>query len=344
MWMRPRAALAALAVLAILAGCHRKTSDARGPSPELSGLAAVPSTAEAIVGIDPGRLVESPILTRAIETVLAREPDLATKWTSLRETCRLELANIHRIMLALGPTPAGGRFGTGPLVMIATGKIVEVELVKCVRDIVGKGTGSLIAKNHQGRTLYQVKDGNRTVFIAFGRPDTVIMGNHEAYVHEAVGAGQKALDNQELAGWLKQADQKAPVWFVGRLPERIRTGLIRASNNTLKGGATALLGSLDLTSGIHGQMVALMESADDAKQAELLMKTHLTALSWAAQVAALARIVQKISIKADGTKVRFTLPLAMEEVNRVLSALDGGKAPAQDSPPAGGSAPTPPAP
>lgn len=344
MWVRRRAAPAALAALALLAGCGRKTSDARGPSPELTGLAAVPSTAEAVLGIDPARLAESPILTRAVESVLAREPDLVTKWKALRETCRLELGNVNRIMLALGPTPAGGRFGTGPQVMIVTGKIGEAELVKCVRDIVGKGTGSLVAKNYQGRTLYQVKDGARLVFIAFGRPDTVILGNNEAYVHEAVGDGRKALDHEELAGWLKQVDQNAPVWIVGRLPERLRTGLVRASNGTLQAGAKALVGSLDPTTGVQGQLAVLMESAADAKQLESLLKAHLVGLSWAAQVASLAKIVQKVSIRADGSTVRFTLPLGMDDVNQVLKALDEIGRPAQDSPPAGGSATTPPAP
>jgi hypothetical protein len=344
MWMRLRAALVVVAVTAILAGCGKKAKVASGPSPELTGLAAVPSTAEVIIGMDAARLAESQIITRAIELLISREPDLATKWKALRESCPLELKNVNRMMIALGPTPAGGRLGTGPLVMIATGKIAEADLVKCVREIVGKGGGSLVSKNHQGRTFYQVKDGARTVFIAFGRPDTVILGNNEAYVHEAVGGGQKALDNRELAGWLKQADQDAPVWVVGRVADRLKAGLVRASNNTLKAGAKAYVGSLDLTSGVKGEMAVLMESAADAKQLESMLNLNLVGLSWAAQVAALAKIVQKVSIKSSGSTVRLTVPLTMEDVNRVLSALDGDKAPAQDSPPAGGSASNPPAP
>jgi hypothetical protein len=333
---------AAASILA--AGCGRKVHHPTGPSPEVTGLAAVPSTADVIVGLDTNRLAESPIVGRAIEMLLAREPELATRWQTLRESCKLELGQVGHLMIALGPSPPGGRIGTGPMILIATGKVSEPDLVRCARDIVGKGGGSVVVKNGQGRTLYQVKDGARTMFIAFGRPDTVILGNNEAYVQEAVGGGSKALDNPELAGWIKVADQNAPVWVVGRVADRLKTSLIRASGGLLKAGAKAYVGSLDLTEGVKGELRALMESAEDAKQLESLANLNLVGLSWAAQRAALAKIVQKLSIKAQGDTVRFSVPLTMDDVNRVLQALDGEEAPAQDSPPAGGSAPTPPTP
>jgi hypothetical protein len=353
MRMRRGAAPVVLAILAavtvvvagpVLGGCGKRAHLPTGPSPEVTGLAAVPSTADVVVGLDIVRLADSPIVERSIEMLLAREPDLASRWQSLRESCKLELAQVNRLMIALGPPPPGGRLGTGPMILIATGKLSEPDIVKCARDIVGKGGGSLTVKNREGRTLYQVKDGARTMFIAFGRPDTVILGNHDAYVQEAVGGGNKALDNPELAGWIKLANQNAPVWVVGRVADRLKTSLVRASGGTLKAGAKAYVGSLDLTDGVKGELRALMESPEDAKQLESVANLNLVGLSWAAQREALARIVQKVSIKAQGDTVRFSVPLTMDDVNRVLLALDDDGAPAQDSPPAGGSAPTPPAP
>lgn len=334
----------ALALAALAAGCSKKRSVAGGLPPDVSGLAAVPSNADVIIGIDVRRLAESPIVTRAIAMLLAREPVLAARWQGLREGCKLDVDHVGHLMLALGPPPDGGRLGTGPLVMIATGKISEPELVKCVREMVGKGGGSLVVKNQDGRTLYQVKDGARTMFIAFGRPDTVILGNSDAYVLEAVGTGKKALDHAELAEWLKLADQRAPVWVVGRVAEPMKAGLVRASNNTLKAGAKAYAGSLDLTSGIKGDLIALMESPEDAKHLEKLAKENRGAFTWAAQLLKAAKIVQKLSITAKGSIVRFSVPLTMDDVNRVLSMLDGGTSPAQDSPPAGGSTSKPSAP
>lgn len=347
-----RAVLAAAIVAVVVAGvsagagCGKRAHIPTGPSPEVTGLAAVPSTADVIVGMDAGRLADSSIVARAIDMLLAREPELAARWQALRDSCRLEVKQVNRLMIALGPPPPGGRLGTGPMILIATGKVSEPDLVRCVRDIVGKGGGSLVVKGGEGRTLYQVKDGARTMFIAFGRPDTVILGNHEAYVQEAVGGGTKALDNPELAGWIKLADQNAPVWVVGRVADRLKTSLVRASGGALKAGAKAYVGALDPTDGVKAELFALMESPADAKQLESLANLNLVGLSWAAQVAALAKVVQKLSIQAEGSMVRFSVPLTMDDVNRVLSALDGDRAPAQDSPPAGGSAstPAPPAP
>lgn len=327
-----------------LGGCSKKAHLPTGPAPEVTGLAAVPSTADVVVGLDVGRLAESPIVGRAIEMLLAREPDLSSRWQALRESCKLELGQVNRLMIALGPPPPGGRVGTGPMILIATGKLSEPDIVKCARDIVGKGGGSLVVKNGEGRTLYQVKDGARTLFLAFGRADTVILGNQEAYVQEAVGGGSKALDNPQLAEWLRLADQSAPVWVVGRVAERLKASLVRASGGTLKAGAKAYVGSLDPTDGVKGELRALMESAEDAKQLESAANLNLVGLSWAAQRAELAKVVQKVSIKAQGDVVRFSVPLTMDDVNRVLHALDGDGTAAQDSPPAGGSAPTPPAP
>lgn len=341
--LRVLGVLVALGALG-LAGCGKRAHLPTGPSPEVTGLAAVPVTADVVVGMNAGRLAESPIVERAIEMLLAREPELATRWQALRESCKLEVAQVARLMIALGPPPPGGRLGTGPMLLIATGKISEPDLVKCARDIVGKGGGSVVVKAGEGRTLYQVKDGARTMFIAFGRPDTVILGNNEAYVEEAVGSGAKALDNPELAGWIRIVDQNAPVWVVGRVAPRLKASLIRASGGALRAGAKAYVGTLDPTDGVHGELLALMESPEDAKQLESLANLNLVGLSWATQREALARIVQKVSIKAQEAAVRFSVPLTMDDVNRVLSALDDDRAAAQDSPPASGSAPTPPAP
>ncbi|HWU88004.1 MAG TPA: hypothetical protein VN253_12045, partial [Kofleriaceae bacterium] len=332
-----RRALVLVMVAALAAGgCKKKPAEHAGPSPELTGLAVVPSTAEVIVGVDVGRLAESPIVTRAVEQLLAREPSLAEKWQDLRNLCKLEMEQVSRLMIALGPPPRGGKVGTGPMILIATGKLSEPELVKCVREVVGKGGGSLVVKDVEGRSLYQVKDANRSMYIAFSRSDTVILGNNDAYVNEAIGNGKKALQQPELAGWLNQADQHAPVWVVGRVAEPLKKGLVRASNGMLKAGATAYIGSLDLTSGVKAELRALMGSAEDAKKLESLVNLNLTSLTWAAQGRSLGTVVKKLTVAVRGSEVQFSLPLTMDDVNHLLSALDGDGPPAQDSPPRGG--------
>src|SRR5205807_7359881 len=94
-----RKALAICAVLA-LASCKKKSADA---SHDLTGLAAVPATAEVVCGADVARVSDSPLVTRAIDQLLARDADLAARWDKLRTTCKLERKNLKSIVLAIGP-------------------------------------------------------------------------------------------------------------------------------------------------------------------------------------------------------------------------------------------------
>jgi hypothetical protein len=308
--------------------------------PEVTGLAAVPSTAEVIVGITLQPLFASPIVERAAAQLLAREPALAARWAELQRACAREVAQVQRVMLALGPSPAD-RPGTGPMLLIATGGISEPAVVKCAREVVGRGGGSVVVKTVAGRPLYHVRDGARAQFIAFGRADTVILGSSEAYVIDAVSAGPKALAQPELASWLAQADQRAPVWVVGRVADRLRTGLVRASNGSLREGARAFIGAADLSRGARVDLRALMASPEDAKQLELLVRGNLAALTWAAQARRLGALVNGLKVATEATQVRLSVELGMAEINQLLSMLDGEGPPAQDSPPAGGSSSAP---
>jgi hypothetical protein len=203
-------------------GCGKK-ADRGGPPPETTGLAAVPFNAEVIVGADVSKLAASPIIERAVDQLLLRDEKLAATWQQVREGCKIDIAKqVKHVLLAVGPTPPGGRPGTGPTLMIATGNIPEADLSECVGKFVGKGGGSITGKTAGGRTVYQVKDGARVMFFAFGRADTVVLGTTESYVIEAIGPGKKALDHPELAAWLKLVDQNLPLWAVGRIDERVR--------------------------------------------------------------------------------------------------------------------------
>jgi hypothetical protein len=346
---RSRSRAAAVVVVAMamaVAGCKKKGDGQSGLSAELTGLAAVPASAEVLIAVDVGRFAESPIVERAVEQLLLRDPDLAARWQDLRGTCKLEINQLRRIMLARGPVAPGGRPGTGPALMVATGQISEPDIVKCVREMVGKGGGSLVVKTVEGRSLYQVKAGNRTMFLAFGRADTVVLGTSDAYVNEALGAGKKAADHPEIAAWLKLVDQRAPLWAVGRVPELVRTGLVRVTQNQLKAGPSGFVATADLAAGAKLELGAVMASPEDAKALESIAKAQLIPMIWGAQLKSLGGVVKKVAIVSDGSIVRIKAALTMDDVNHVLSVLDGGGPPAQDrapsAPPAGSASSTPP--
>ncbi|MBS1122385.1 MAG: hypothetical protein H6Q90_4613 [Deltaproteobacteria bacterium] len=331
--------LALLAGSALLAAaCGKKSDGPSGPPPEVTGLAAVPSNAEVIIGADVGKLADSPIVARAVDQLLLRDPTLAQKWAQVRDGCKLDIARqVKHVMLALGPTPPGGRAGTGPALMVATGTIPEHDLADCIGKLVGKGGGSVTGRDVAGRTVYEVKDGARVMYFSFGRADTVVLGTTEAYVVEAIGAGKKAIDHPELAVWLKQTNQNAPIWGVGRVDERVRKGLVGVLGG-LKAGPSAFVGSIDPTEGAKLELGAIMASPEDAKQLESYVNDQKKLLGMVAQAKSLGTVVNKVAITSSGSNVRFRVALDMVDVNQLLSMLDGGQPPAQDSPPSNGSA------
>jgi hypothetical protein len=328
-----RLALALGLSVVLAAACRKKSEGPSGPPPEITGLAAVPSNAEGLIGVDVGRVADSPIVQRMVQQMLSRDPVLADGWAKLREGCKLEFTKqIRRVMFAIGPSP-DGKVGTGPVLMIATGDIPEAEFSQCVGKLVGKGNGAITGTPKDGRTLYQVKDGARTMFFSFGRADTVVLGNNDAYVLEALGPGKKALDHPELAAWIKYADQNAPIWAVGRLSDKLRTGLVDAMDSKIKAGPAAVTASIDPTTGMNIQVAAIMATPADAKQLESLLTTQKGLIGIAAQIKSLGPVVDRVKIVAERNVLRFRAPLSMDDVNHLLSVLDGPKPAQQDSPP-----------
>ena len=319
----------------LIAACSKKAS---APPPEVTGLAAVPSSAEIIIAVDVEKLSASPIVTRAVEQLLMRDAQLRESWEHVRDECKLDVTKqIKRLTIALGPSPDPKKPGTGPILMVATGALVEAEISKCIRSLVGKGGGQLTAKALEGRTLYQVKDGNRLMFFSFGRADTIVAGTSEQYVTDALGKGKKAVDHPELAAWMKLVDQNRPMWAIGRVSERVKTGMVRVTQGQIKTGPTAFVGSADLTEGAKLELGAVMANNEDAKQLETQIKTQLGLLVMVAQAKSLGTVVQKVKISVDENRVRIAADLTMDDVNHVLSMLDGGTPPAQDAPPPAGS-------
>ncbi|MCW5805957.1 MAG: hypothetical protein KIT31_26565 [Deltaproteobacteria bacterium] len=322
-----------------LAACGKKSDSNNGPSPELTGLAAVPASAEVVIGVNVPKLGQSQVVERAIDQVLLREPSLLANWQAMRDGCKIEISKqIKHITLAIGATPAGGKPGTGPLLAVATGQIPEHDLAECVTKIVGKGNGTVSGKDANGRTLYQVKDGERMMFFAFGRADTVVLGNNEAFVVEALGTGAKAIDHPELSRLLKMVNQNGPIWAVGRVDERVKPGMVRVTKGKMKAGPSAFLANLDPSNGVKAELGVLTATPEDAKVLESYAteeKKLLAAILQGSQ--AFGQLISKVEITSEGSVVWLRGNAEIEEINRVFNALDAKAPSEQVSPPPSGS-------
>jgi len=319
--------------LALASGCGKKPAPPGGPAPEVTGLAAVPASAEAVVGVDIARLAASPVIERAVEQLLLRNAGLGERWQHLKDECKISVVQqVKRVMLAIGPH-TGPEPGTGPVIMVVVGTLAEADLKDCVAKLVGSGGGTVTGKPLAGRTLYLAKDGNRTMYFGYGRPDTIVLGSSEAYVSEALGAGKKAPDNPDLTKWLKLVNQNAALWAVGRADARVRDGLVKVTQGKLTAGPVAFTATADLSDGAKLQLSAVMSTVADAKSLESYVKSELALLTAAAQWKSLGSVVGKISVAAENDVVQFRVPLTVDDLNQLLSALDGGSTPAQDSAP-----------
>ncbi|MBA3396734.1 MAG: hypothetical protein H0T89_29145 [Deltaproteobacteria bacterium] len=319
--------------LLLVAACTKRKAKDTALSPEVSGLAAVPATAQVVISADVGKLADSPIIARAVERLLLSDPKLAESWTHVQESCKIDpLTQIKHVMLAIGPAQGGGA-GTGPVLMVATGSLNEPDLSSCIRTMVGKGGGSLTAKSVVGRSIYTVQDGNRTMHFAFSRPDTVVMGTNEGWVVEALGTGAKATANPDLQAWLKLIDQRSPVWAVGRVDPRVGQGLVTATAGKLTKQPEAFVATVDPRNGAAVLLGVVMKDAESAKTLESWAKTELAVVGMAAQMKSLGSVVAKVTVIAEQSVVRFRAALTMDEVNRLLSVLDEKPSPEQGSPP-----------
>jgi hypothetical protein len=314
-------------------GCSKKADPPKAPPPELTGLAAVPATAEAVVGVDVVKLAGSPLVERAVDQLLLRNAELGERWQRVKDDCRIDVGKqVKRVMLAIGPH-RGPEPGTGPVIMVVVGSIPEAVLKECVGKLVGSGGGTVTGKLVEGRTLYLAKDGNRTMYFAYGRPDTIVLGADEAYVTDALGTGKKAPDNQDLTRWLGLVSQNAPLWAVGRTDARVRDGLVRVTGGKLNAGPVAYAATAELDEGATLALSAVMSTPADANSLESYVKGELALLAAAAQWKSLGSVVGKIAVTVEREVVQFRVPLAVDDLNLLLSALDGDSTPAQDSAP-----------
>lgn len=314
-------------------GCGKKEAPS-GPPPELTGLAVIPASAVVVLGADIAKLTDSPVIDRAIEQLLMRESVLSERWQRLKDECKIDLGKqLKRVMLALGPNRPGPGPGTGPVLTVAIGSLPETEFQQCVTKLVGAGGGSLTGKPVAGRTMYLAKDGNRTMYFAYTRPDTVVLSPDEGYLTEALGAGKKAPDSPDLTAWRKLVNQNAPLWAVGRVDPRISEGLVRASNGQISAGPVAFALGADLADGAKLQLSVVMNQPDQAKALESYAKGELALLTAAAQLKSLGSVVGKVGVTTDASIVQFRAALTVDDLNHLLSVLDDTSTPPQDRAP-----------
>jgi hypothetical protein len=320
---------ALLTAAALAAACTSKASSQKTPPAQLAGLDAVPGSARVVIGADPERLAGSELIARAVALMIEREPELGQRVAALAEGCGLDWTKLDSLHLAItddAPQP----------MLIATGPLAEADLAKCVQSTVGAGGGSLSLEEIDGRTLYRVVEGKRTVWFAFGRKDTVVLSASRENVLAGLGTGKKALDVPELKKLIERADTRAPLWAAGKVDQTLGQRMLRLTRGKVTTPPQAFLAKLDPKDGLTLELAAVMSSEEDAKAMESQLIPTLQLISLAAQVRGLGPLAAKIAGSRTGDTVRFGVSLTDAEVKEVLSKVDSRPPGEEDAGPASG--------
>lgn len=344
-----RFAVAVLLAALLAPGCKKKSAGSSN-APEISGLGAVPVSADVVVSFDVPAIAGAPLVQQAAAKLLLRDASLASRWDRLRTACKLDPMAMKNVVLALGPAVATptAKGSAAPLtaapdagkavLMVVTGPLVESDFASCVRSMVGAGGGSLTAKTVAGRTIYEAKEGLRGVWFGFGKADTVVLGSTEAYVAEALGNGPKISNNSDFSAWLALIGNGSPLWAIGRVDQRVGEGLIKATNGKLAAGPRAILLKADLKDGLKVDLQVQMGTGADAKELESFVDTQLGLLQMAAQWKKLGPLASKLKASLRGTSVLFVADWTMDDLNQLLSVIDSA-APADETAPPSPAAP-----
>jgi hypothetical protein len=314
------AACLAVALGGAAAGCKDRKSkeDERAAPAPVEGLAAIPSSAQVVIGFDVTALGRSPLVARAIEQMFARDPELEKDLRGIIDECELDPAkHVRRVLLGMGKS-------TDDVVLVATGTFSEARLAACVgKHAAGEG-GQLRTRSIAGRTAYHVEGEPKRapVYFAFGAEGTVLVSSSLSWLEAALTPGDSVADDPELGRLIELARPEAGMWAAGFVPAEVGQGLLAVAGGEVGAPPRAIFGHVDLGEGLDAELGAEMASEDDAKSLVSFVKPQLAALSLVAQRFGLGRLVQKIEVDAAAKVVYLRVSLSADEVRDLLARID----------------------
>lgn len=326
-----RVAIALAATLA-LAGCGNKKGDsAQASAPPTIELAAVPASAEVVIGADVRKLAQSRLVELAVQQMYRRDPGLETRIDALRTDCGIDPGrDIERLVIGMGPAP-------DQVVLIAAGGFEDSAVATCLNKIAAAGGGSVNAQSVDGRVIYKVDNGETVVWLAVGAGGVLAVSPSEAFLRDALGGGGKVWNAPAMTSFLTRVDRSRTLWAAGLIPGRTGAGLVEVTSGAVKAPPVAVFGTLELDSGMSAELGLVMASADDATTASSRAVIELALGASVAQRYGLGRLVSKVKASAEGEILMISADLTMQDLNDLLAGATGAKgldtkrAPLQDS-------------
>lgn len=304
-------------------GCKKNKAPLPVPR-EITGLDALPRDTRAVIGVNVLSLRGSWLVRRAIEQMFRRDPGLEQRIEQLIRDCRFDPSrDLDSFLIGIGGQGSDPELHEA--VMVVTGTFLEAELASCVGQGVASDGGHLTAQKVDGRTFYNVsgRSGRRDdVWFTISGQRTLVVATSSEWLAKAVGDGEKLAASPSMAALLDKVDQKAGVWAVGEVDERIGAGLVGLTGGAVGSPPRAMFAQGELKAGVNFMLGAEMGSENDANALLSLMKGQISLGALAAQRYGLGTLISKLGVDSEGKTVYLRFSLSEDEVRQILSQID----------------------
>ncbi len=313
-------------ILVLSAACSDKKKEARATDSEsvrtlasVEGLDAVPATASAVIGLDIAKLVESPVVLRAVDRMFARDATLKSELGAVLSACKIDIRkDLFGATVALIP-----HAGLTESLLVARGRFSESALTACLGRFLGESGGRLESSDFEGRTIYhQVRPGAPDgVWLSFGSKDTLLVASARHALERALGDGPKlAKAKTGLARFAVRARTDATIWAMAEVDPEVGQGLVAATGGQVE-AAQSIVASLDMENGAMGFVLEVeMRNSDDAKVLISQAAIQVQGLALVIQIDAIGPLLKKVTLDTDGPWATLGWKLSEEEVAEIMSA------------------------
>ncbi len=318
----PRVCAIVLAsLLALTVACRDKKKHAaqsKGPTPAaVEGLQAIPAQATAVIGIDVLALASSPVVERALDRMLARDPELRGELSAVLKACAIDP---HKDVLSatIALVPRGE--GTDSL-LVTKGKYSEAAITACLGRFLAESGGHLESSQAEGRAIYhQVTPEGAGVWLAFGSTDTLLIASTRELLVMSLGTGEKLGSVKTgLAAYLPRLNTQHAMWAMGEVERAVAQGLVAASGGQVQ-PPLAIVGSADLGEGLALRLEVKMSSDQDAKTIISQAKMQIQAAALVLQVDAIGQLIKNIEFAQDESWARLDWRLSEQELADLVGA------------------------
>jgi hypothetical protein len=326
-----------LALLAaIAAGCGKGCSK-RGEEEKtiaVEGIEAIPQEVTAIAALRIEKLANSPLVQRAVQQMLLRDPELQKRIHELTQACEFDPSKqLSTVLLGMGAA-------SNDEILVATGHFspeVQGKLVSCVTRLAAQSGGRLTTTPMATRTTYHFESGKKEedLYFAFSSETTTVVSSSSQWLEKSLSRAAPAVADPGFKALLARIDQNAALWGVAQVPPAVGKDLVRLTEGKVSAPPRSMAGDLDLQNGLKAQLGIDMVTPADSAAVVTLLQPQLQLLTLFAQKYKAANLVSALKVSAEGETVLLRVVLKDEELRQLVGVVDSDTAGRQDPAPIG---------